>query len=355
MKKPALLILLPFLIASCSSTELVFLSVKQPAPVTIPGYIKTVGVIDRSKASKETKTIDAIEKAVSLQGPGLDQEGAKSGISGLTTELMKNTRFDQVKPLTMLDLRSTGAGVFPAALSWDMVDQICRENNTDALFSLELFDADSRLTYAANPVNLQTGIANVAAIEHQANMVTTVKTGWRIYDPSSRNILDEYIMSKSISFSGRGVNPVVAASALVGRKDAVMQVSDQAGQAYAMRILPCWIRVSRDYFVRGTDNFRMARRKAQTGNWDEAAKLWQQETGNGSPKIAGRACYNMAIISEINGDVDGAISWAQKAYENYNLRLALHYVNILKDRKADNAVLADQQPNQQPNQQSSQQ
>ena len=53
----------------------------------------------------------------------------------------------------------------------------------------------------------------------------------------------------------------------------------------------------------------------------EQQHIWQEETKS-SPngKLAGRACYNMAIIAEINGDLDGAIQWAQKSYENYNIR-----------------------------------
>ena len=93
----------------------------------------------------------------------------------------------------------------------------------------------------------------------------------------------------------------------------VKEVASQVGQAYALRIIPFWIRVNRDYYVRGTDNFVIAKRKAQTGNWDDAGKLWEKETSSGDRKIAGRACYNMAIISEINGDLDAAIKWAQRS------------------------------------------
>jgi hypothetical protein len=50
----------------------------------------------------------------------------------------------------------------------------------------------------------------------------------------------------------------------------------------------------------------------------------------------------MAIISEINGDLDGAIQWAQKSYENYNNHLALHYLNILKYRQSQNEILKSQ-------------
>ncbi len=327
---------------SCSSTNLMSLSVTQPAPVSLPPGIKTAAVVNRTRVTDENRTIDAIYRAASLETRNLQAEGAKASMAGLADELMKNNRFSSVKALDKLDLRSYGVGVFPSSLPWDTVERICRENNSDVLFSLELFDAESKVNYKASSTDLKTIINNIPAIQQQVSMTTLVKTGWRIYDPSSRSILDEYILSRDLVFSGRGVSPVEAGSALIGRKEAVKQVGNKAGQAYAYRIVPYSMRVSRYYYVRGDGNFIIARRMAQTGNWDGAARIWQQETTSASRKAAGRACYNMAIISEINGDLDGAIQWAQKSYENYNNRLALSYVNVLRNRQSDNAVLKSQ-------------
>ncbi len=173
-------------------------------------------------------------------------------------------------------------------------------------------------------------------------MKTWVKTGWRIYDPKARYILDEAALERYIIFKGRGINPVVAANALIGRKDAVKQVGNNAGTAYARRIIPFWLRVSRDYYVKGNDNFQIARRKAESGNWDGAADIWQKETSNYKGKVAGRACYNMAIINEINGDLNKAIEWARKAYEDYNNKLALRYIRVLENRKLQNSILEEQ-------------
>jgi Family of unknown function (DUF6340) len=344
MKNFLALMLITVIFYSCKPTQLVFISVLEPAPVTLPSYIKTVSVVNRSLASEKTKAIDVVDKIFSLEGPNLDKEGSLASINGLTDELIKNNRFTQVKLLDNTDLRTTTPGLFPSPLQWDVIEKICRENNTDALFSLELFDTDSKISYAANPVTINTPVGNIPGIEHKASMLTFVKTGWRIYDPSGRNIIDEYPITRQLSYYGKGINPVVAAAALIGRKEAVKEVGDKTGHAYGLRIIPYWIRVSRDYYVKGTDNFIIARRKAQTGNWKEAGELWQKETTNTDGKLAGRACYNMAIISEINGDLDMAIQWAQKAYENYNNHLALNYVNLLKDRKTNNLILKDQQP-----------
>jgi hypothetical protein len=265
-------------------------------------------------------------------------------VRGLSDELLNNTRFNEVKTLNDINFRTSALTDFPTPLTWEIVGQICSETKTDALFSLEKFDTDTHLNYSTRKVDVKTPLGSIPGIEHQANMETLVKTGWRIYDPASKRILDEYIYNESINFSGRGINPLLAAAALVGRKDAVNQVSNKAGHGYAMRIIPIRLRVMRDYYVKGTNNFKIARRKAQVGKWDEAGQLWEKETNNSSSRIAGRASYNMAIINEINGDLDSALKWAQKSYEDTNNKLALRYVRIIENRRYKNDVLKIQEP-----------
>jgi hypothetical protein len=329
--------------SSCASTNLVHISVLQPAPVTIPQYIKNVVVVNRSEVSKKLKVFNVVDKAVSFESPDLDKEGSQAAITGLSDELKKNNRFDEVTLLPNTGLTTDAPGMYPAPLPWDSVEKYCAENNADALFSLELFDTKSKIDYSVNKTTIKTPLGNIPAIEQQANMHTLVKAGWRIYDIRGKNILDEAAIERTITYYGRGINPLLAAQALIDRKEAVKEVGNIAGHAYAFNIIPLWSRVTRDYSARGNGNFKMATRMARTGNWDGASKLWQAETTNSKGKIAGRACYNMAIISEINGEVDMAIQWAQKSYENYNNHLALGYVNVLKDRKINDAVLEDQQ------------
>lgn len=316
---------------SCKTQQL-YLSVTQPAPVTISKDIKTVGIIDRTKPTEETKALDLVDKVVSLEGKNLDSIGTIESIRGVTDELLNNNRFSEVKSLNDLRFKTSAAGGFPAPLTWDQVDGICRGQGTDALFALELYDTDTHISYSTQKVQIQTPLGSIPGLEHIASMETIVKTGWRIYCPADRVIADEYVVNQAISFTGRGINPVVAASALLNRKEAVKEVSNKAGHIYAVRLLPYTIRVTRDYYVKGSDNFKIARRKAQLGKWDEAGQLWEKETNNSNSKVAGRACYNMAIINEINGNLEDAISWAQKAYEDFRVKLGLRYSRILENR-----------------------
>lgn len=331
MNKLLVIILAAILISSCKTQHL-YLNVVEPAPVTVPAYIKKVGVINRSMPTDESKAFDVIDKALSLEGASLDKDGADESIAGLADELLQNGRFTEVKVLSDIDFRTPKLTLFPVPLSWEIVAQICDETDTDALFSLEKYDTDTKVNYSNRKVGIKTPLGTIPGLEHLADMETVVKTGWRIYDPSSRAILDEYIYQDAIVFSGRGINPLAAAAGLVGRKDAVNKVSNKAGHGYAMRIIPYQIRVYRDYYVKATDNFKIAKRKAQMGKWDEAGELWFKETENPRMKVAGRASYNMAIINEINGDLTSALQWAQKAWEDYNVKIALNYVRILENR-----------------------
>lgn len=342
MKQYIFIIAASVLFCSCSSTNSLRLSVTQPAPVTVPQDVKKIAIINRSEISKQNEVIDVVDKVFSLEGKDLDKEGSASGVTGLREAFLKYDRFSAVILQENRVTNNAGPGIFPTPLLWDDVTKLCNILQVDAIFVLELFDTDSKISYTTNPVTTNTPLGKVTVLEHTAHMATHVKMGWRLYDPASRSVLDEYPHETMLDFYGKGINPATAAAALTSRKEAVKQAARQAAEGYALRIFPYSVRVARDYFVSGTDNFKIAKRKAQTGNWDGAAVYWNEETKNADPKIAGRACYNMAIISEINGDLNGAVRWAQKAYEQYNNRLALSYVKILKNRQVNDEILKAQ-------------
>ncbi len=342
MKKYLFLSLIAASAISCATQEL-YLNVTQPAPVTIAPEIKIVGIIDRSNPTDKTKSIDKMDQLLTLEGDVLDSIGTREAIKGVTEELTENDRFNEVKLLTNLNFKTSAVGALPSPLTWAQVEDICRENGTDALFALEMYDTDTRINYSVAKTKVSTPLGDIPALEHTASMDVLVKTGWRIYSPADRTVLDEYIVPESVNFTGRGINPVVAVSALINREAAVKEVSNRAGHIYALRLIPYRLRATRDYFVKGTDNFKIAKRKAQLGQWDEAALLWEKETGNPDPKVAGRAHYNMAIINEINGDLDKAVEWAQKSYSDYGTRQGLDYVRILENRQYNAELLEYQE------------
>ena len=328
------------LLSSCVSTNKLTMGVTEPARISLPSNAVRIGLINRSIPSEENKVVDKIDKILSLEGLNLDREGAESAVTGLFDELTRNNRFETITIINDTDIQRKGLGIFPAALNWQAVQEICDANNVDVLFSLEFYDTDTQVDYELTTVNIPNDLGIKAALPgHKVTLNTAIKNGWRVYDPQSKLILDEYINNNHITSIGSGINPMKAVEAVIGRKEAVKQRSSNIGNSYGYDVRPLSKRISRDYFVKGSDNFVIAKRRAQTGDWDGAAALWEKEVNNPDGKVAGRACYNMAIINEINGDLDKAMEWASKSYTDYNNGEALRYVNVLKYRISEKQQL----------------
>ena len=319
-------------LVSCKSTSPISVSVLQPPPVTLSPAVKNIAVLSRTET---VANIDPANTAGKVFSPGCAQES----VNGLADELNKNKRFTDVKYISG-NTNSTGTpGRFPAPLSWDTIAKLCRDNNADALFALELLDNSSKMTYATHTVNVITSQGKVANTEHQASMVTTVKSGWRIYDPAAKKIVDEFVVTSDLNFAGQGISKRAAEAAVENREDAVQEVGAKAGHEYAARVTPYRLKVVRTYYTSGNDNFKMAAAKSKAGDWDGAAAIWQKETANHSKKLAAKAFYNLAIVSEINGDLKTALQQAQKSYDSDNNALAQDYISILQERKKNKKPL----------------
>lgn len=329
--------------ASCSSTNGLTMDAKQPAPVYLSKNVTRIGIINRSIPDKKYEAFDVIDKILTAEGKELDKKGSITAIENLKSELEKTARMNKVMLIDSVDFKKYGIDQFSAELSWDKINEICQKKQLDAIYELSYFDTDSKINYRTitSQVNNNLGI-KIPIIEHEATINTLIKSGWRIYDNTEKQLKDIYSTTNTITLSGRGINPLKAFEAILTRKDAVLAVSKNIGIDYTYRIFPYTIRVSRDYYVKGTKNFEIGKRRAQAGKWDSAAELWLKETSNNDSKIAGRACYNMAIINEINGDLDKAIEWASKSYTDYGDKLALRYLNLLKNRKNKEIQIANE-------------
>lgn len=330
----AMILAIIIVLSACSATSQLTMGVKQPAKVPIPSDVARIGLINRSIPAEGNKSLDKIDKILSLEGLRLDELGANAALNGLKAELERSGRFEYVTLIDSVESIRKGLGVFPAQMSWDEIDAICDAFNVDVIFSLEFYDTNTNVSYEQKMVNIPNPLGIKAEVPgHRVTIRTALKNGWRVYDPHTKYVLDESSFQDNLVSVGEGINPFKAVEAIAGRKESVLQTSHNLGNSYGLNIRALTRRVTRTYYVKGTDNFKVGQRRAQAGDWKGAAELWEQELSNPDAKIAGRACYNMAISSEIDGDLNQALDYASKSYTDYNNKDALRYVNILKYRK----------------------
>ena len=145
-----------------------------------------------------------------------------------------------------------------------------------------------------------------------------------------------------MEWQAEGKTPEKAKRGLPLKRKAINESGYYAGKQYGIRISPSWMHVSRTYFIKGNDDFKLAKQMVKTQNWDAAAEVWKKYTNNPDPKIAGYACYNMALAGEMKGELEIALHWAEKAMKKYGLKRAVNYVNVLNRRIFDQKRLEKQ-------------
>lgn len=332
MKQAIIFLVISVFLTNCATNNLT-IRVTEPAPVSVSSSVKTIGVVNRTD-TKQKKLSDKIADITKLGLLKADSLAALKAVDGLYEGLRNAERFEQTLKLGRLYLKNDLHAAFSPPLKQEQVQDICRRNKLDALFVLEYLDTDTRVTYDGVMVKRKIAGVEVEVPETKATADTRMRLGWRIYDADGKHIYDQYDAAKNVRSFGQGVNPMKAINAVAGHLAVIQTAAYDMGKAYSNDLLPYSHRVSRIYYVKGTDNFKVGKRLARAGKWDDAADYWEKETDNPKSKIAGRAYYNMAIINEINGDLDAAVDWAEKSYTLYNNKKALNYLRILRNRIA---------------------
>jgi len=103
-----------------------------------------------------------------------------------------------------------------------------------------------------------------------------------------------------------------------------------------------WVNVSRKYYIKGSDEFKNAKYSVKASDWDAAKEIWNKYINDPDPKIASYALYNMALASEIEGDLDAAYDWAKKSYNKTHSQSSYYYMQQLKNRINDQHTLQQQ-------------
>jgi len=347
MKNPTISRLLLLLIVSatvsnCKTTS-TSLQVLRPADVTVPEHIQKIAIVNRTRPSQDEKTLNVIEGIFSGEGIGSDKQGAEECLFGLRTALTRTPRYEVVQPAG-LDLRGTGTATFPAPMSWADVKKICEENKTDAVIALEAFDSDARTLKDTRPVTITNKDGSKTTVpEYIATLQMRFTCGWRIYDLKNEKMIDEHRSEDQVAFDNKGGTPQQADAGLPWKRDAVKKTGGRMGDLYSYRISPMWITVSRMYYRSGNDQMQEAASIVKRNrDWKAAGTIWKKESTNADAKVAGRACYNMAVASEVDGQLEIALEWANKAYKDYGNKQALQYVSILNQRVYDKNRLKDQ-------------
>lgn len=333
------------LLSSCMKTA--SLTVLQPAEMKLPEHISVVAVVDRSKPSNGW--LNVLEGAFTGEAIGQDRRSREEAVAGLTKTLTRTPRF-RVKS-TGIEMTGAKAGVnLPAPLAWREIEKICADYGADAVVAIESFDSDNnRTTRKSESKTKDKDGKEVTTISWDSRQRTAVRMGWRMYDPRTKIILDEFTTDDYLERTGSGKTERSALDNLPLPANVSRDVAYLGGQHYGMRIAPVYVNVSRQYYHKAKGfktGMKEAARFAQANQWDKASSVWQAIVTKAAAdrKAAGRAQYNMAVAAEMQGDLERALELAQEAWTKFGSKKARNYIQTIEQRIND-ARKADDQMN----------
>ena len=323
------------------------LTVLQPAQMTLPEHITTVAVVDRSKPSNGW--LNVLEGFVTGEAIGQDRRSREEAVRGLTDALTRTPRF-AVKN-TGIEMAGSKAGNnLPAPLPWNEVERICADYGAHAVVTIESFDSDN--SNSARRVETKRKDKNgkqYIDVSYQAQQRTGVRIGWRLYDPSTKIIIDEYTTDDYLEKSASGSTERAALGNLPSQVSVTRSVAFNVGREYGARIAPIYVQVSRQYYAKAKgykSDFQQAARFLKSREYEKAAAIWKkiEATAADNKKAAGRAAYNMAVVSELNGNLDLALDWSKKAWNDYGNKKGRNYISVIEMRQNDARKVESQMP-----------
>ncbi len=322
--------IMALLATSCLSTHKFSIEVMEPATKVIPAPMSTVALISRNFKYIGDTLQNYYKKNVFLTKDhrnkitNIDSLATTSCLSGLARHLKENNVPVKSK---IIDYRTFeieyGEKLKP--IPWAVIEDICRRNKADGVISLETYTYINTVTsgyYSRVPAPV-TGVTSGAA--------------WTLYDPSRHVIVDTYTDTNTLVWDNNIHNGKFK---MPGRIKAIHDASIANGEKYADRLSPHWVKTNRFYYIPSANRFKAATAFAEKGDWKNAGAQWQKiafEKPNS--RLAFFALYNLAVATEMNGEIDQALSWADKSLScslslsNSDFtRQSSAYIKILKKR-----------------------
>jgi hypothetical protein len=312
----------------CSKYGYVSLSYPLEPEAYLPEGLRSIAVVNRSLTAEEEKDAKVFEAIISTE-IGSDFLASDACIKGVYDAIFQLPETELVFPAE-IRMQGTGTREVPDLLAWDQVEEICKNEGADALLVLETFDSNTDLLAKTTTEQLSS-LINTGTVKTTppSEIQMNVSAYWRLYEPHTRRIIDQYQHSSYMTFpTAVGLPP----------PDALPRTAYDAGKAYIFRYLPGSYQVKRKLYKRSSGSakhqFMAGYRRTEVANWNGAMELWGELTEHPKRKTAGRACLNMAVANEVMGHTEPALDWAQKSYEFYRDKLGRDYAKILLRRKS---------------------
>lgn len=334
--KTILFLLAGIALVSCKSNYAI-LTIEniQHAKDELSPDIQSLTLMNRSMSSQfQNHREDSLQmyfyrKGFQLSKIVLDSTAADTTIRALAALMFESGRYDVVVPLERNFTRSLSYEILPDTLSPVQVSEICTNFKTDALMVLERFTTKAMADYSAERY-LDGTTGNVYS--YNATLDLKYDAFFRIYKPGLKTLVKEIAVSDTIYWESVDNSQEGLFSKLPTVKQALINAGIKVALDVDGKLSPTWIPEKRGYFLFKTKDDQ-GQKFMNENKYDEAGQYWTEMARSTNKKIRSKAEYNLALISELNGDMDKAIEFGLKSFYSYYRFQTQSYLKKLEARK----------------------
>jgi len=210
------------------------------------------------------------------------------------------------------------------AVNWKYLKNLSESSNAD------LFIALDSLVLSMESDGFRFRYSNEN--EYYAYRDIAIKAYWKIFDLVQKKQLDYYLYTDTLSWDATAYNLENVKKELKSIERSIRETSYFTAYDYGNRIFPSWQKETRQYFIDGNRDFEKAAEFVEQNKWTKAAELWDKYLKDTDREIASRAAYNMAVASEMLGELELALKYAARSYKIKSKSRTKYYIQILQKR-----------------------
>jgi len=334
--KTILFFLIGITLASCKSNYMTLtIENMQHAKEELSPDIQSITLMNRSMTSQfQNYREDSLQmyfyrKGFQLSNIVLDSTAADTTIRALAELMFESGRYDIVIPLERNLKRSVSYGILPDTLPSDQVREICTIFKTDALMVLERFVIKAMADYSEEKF---TDATSGRVSSYNATLDLKYSAFFRIYKPGAKTPVKEIELNDTIYWESADYTQERLFSKLPSVKQALINAGIKVALDVDSKLSPTWIPEKRGYFLlRKKDD--QGQRFMIEDDYEGARKYWEEMAQSTNKKTRSKAEFNLALISELNGDIDRAIEFGLKSFYSHYRFQTETYLKKLEARK----------------------
>lgn len=337
--KKLFIILALVILANCVHAQLKKFTVEIPQKpkYLISDSIQSFTLLNRAitpefqNYNKDSLQISFYKQNFNIDKVILDSVAADTTLKALGELLFESDRYDVVIPVDRNIYRSLSYAQTNEPLSWEYVESVCNEFQTDALIVLENLAMKTSTKY-----NTKTEFGDAFEFEktYYASVTYFSRAHWRIYYPAKKQIIVDYKSTQDTLFwEDYQYKLITVFNNLPSIKKAAIETGINAAINFSDLIAPRWVEVSRYYYIVGDTAIDNSIKLAADGNWEEALNNWLLYEDKGGSSDRSKILLNIALAYEMTGDIDKAIEKVRKSQNLYYREVTNFYLNQLYKRK----------------------